>query len=79
MLLAFFVMDVIKINVEIRKVWFGQIAEVVRKISGKDEDDELDEDREPGALASPEGPSTQERETHNLTQTYLTGHGESIV
>ena len=40
MLLAFFVMDVIKINVEIGKVWFGQIAEVVRKISGKDKDDE---------------------------------------
>ena len=33
----------------------------------KGDDDEFDEGREPGALASPEGPSKQERETHNLT------------
>ena len=33
----------------------------------KGDDDEFDEGREHGALASPEGPSKQERETHNLT------------
>ena len=45
----------------------GQYNENVEVSSSGDDDDEVDEGRVPGSLTSPEGPSNQERETHNLT------------